>query len=268
MVKLAEIIIGGNAMSQVEMLEMNGEWLEGMGSFCLRSKKNSPGYLNKNKWLNQQFEKGLHYIQLLENGKQVGFIEYADAEYSSRVVYADGFVVIHCLWVSAVGKGYGTQLLKKCLEDAKKRGKKGVVVLSNDQTSWTPSKDLFLQHQFQCIATAPYDFELLMFALQENIDLPYFPNNWKERLAKFQNLTILRSFQCPYVEVATENIQVAANKLGLIPDLIDLQNREDLMEKSPTPYGIFSVVYKGQLITFHRLTVHSFYKKLQKLMNS
>jgi L-amino acid N-acyltransferase YncA len=162
-------------MSQVEMVEMNSESLEGMGSFCLRSKKNSPGYQNKNKWLNQQFEKGLHYIQLLENNKQVGFIEYADAEHSSRVVYADGFVVIHCLWVSAVGKGYGTQLLKKCLDDAKKRGKKGVVVITNDQTSWTPSKDLFLQHQFQQIAAALYDFELLVHPLQEDFELPSFP---------------------------------------------------------------------------------------------
>ncbi len=247
---------------------MNGELLEGIGSYCLRSKKNSEGYQNKNKWLNQQFEKGLQYIQLLENHKQVGFIEYTDAEYSSRVVYADGYVVIHCLWVSVVGNGYGTRLLAKCLEDAKMRGKKGVVVITNDKTSWTPSKDLFLHHQFQLIATAPYDFELLVYPFSEDVDLPYFPENWQERLVNFKNVTILRSFQCPYVEVATENILVAATKLGISVDVIDIQNREELMEKSPTPYGIFSFVYKGQLISFHRLTVHSVYKRLQKLTNS
>lgn len=261
--------MGGLALTHhVELIEMNSELLEGKGSFCLRSKKKTEGYQNKNKWLNQQFEKGLHYIQVLENQKQVGFIEYTDAEYSSRVVHADGYVVIHCLWVSAVGKGYGTQLLKRCLKDAKERGKKGVVVITNDQTSWTPSKDLFLQHQFQHMATALDDFELWVFPFHESVERPYFPDNWQERLTRFPHLTILRSFQCPYVDVATENIQLAAEKLGLQPVLVDLQTREELMEKSPTPYGIFSVVYKGQLIAFHRLTVHSVYKKLQKLMNN
>lgn len=89
-----------------------------------KKQEKSEGYKGKNKWLNQQFEKDLRYVQLLEDHKQVGFIEYTDAEYSSRVVHADGYVMIHCLWVSAVGKGYGTQLLKKCMDDAKQRGKK------------------------------------------------------------------------------------------------------------------------------------------------
>ncbi|WP_338121790.1 hypothetical protein [Lysinibacillus fusiformis] len=79
-------------------------------------------------------------------------------------------------------------------------------------------------------------------------------------------MTILRSFQCPYVEVATENILAAASKLDISVDLVEIQSRDELMEKSPTPYGIFSVIYKGQLISFHRLTVHSVYKKLQTLL--
>ncbi|KPN97144.1 GCN5 family acetyltransferase [Lysinibacillus sp. ZYM-1] len=253
-------------LTHVEIVEMNGQLLEGIGSYCLRSKKDAEGYKGKNKWLNQQFEKSLRYFQLLEDRKQVGFIEYTDAEYSSRVIHADDYVIIHCLWVSAVGKGYGTQLLKKCLEDAKQRGKKGVAVLTNDQTSWTPSKDLFLQHEFQLITTAPFHFELLVYPFNNDGAHPYFPENWQERLTRFQNLTILRSFQCPYVEVATENILAAAHKLGISVELIDLQSREELMEKSPTPYGIFSVIYKGQLISFHRLTIHSVYKRLQKLM--
>lgn len=231
-----------------------------------KKQKKSEGYKGKNKWLNQQFEKDLRYVQLLEDHKQVGFIEYTDAEYSSRVVHADGYVMIHCLWVSAVGKGYCTQLLKKCMDDAKQQGQKGVAVLTNDHTSWTPSKALFLQHQLQLVATAPYDFELLVYPFSEDVELPYFPHNWHDRLTGYHNLTILRSFQCPYVQVATEIILAAASKLGLSVDLVEIQTRDELMEKSPTPYGIFSVIYKGQLISFHRLTVQSVYKKLQTLL--
>ncbi|MGE7673270.1 GNAT family N-acetyltransferase [Lysinibacillus sp. NPDC094403] len=252
-------------MCKIELVEFNNELLEGIGSYCLRSKKKSSGYLNKNKWLNNRFEEGLKYVQVIDNKKQVGFIEYTEAEYSSRVVHADGYLVIHCLWVSEIGKGYGTRLINKCLEDAKKLAKKGVVVISNSKTSWAPSKEIFLNNDFQLIDTAPYDFELLVYPLSNESEQPYFPNDWEERLKKFNNLTILRSFQCPYVEIATENIIAGANKLNIPVELIDLKGREELMQLSPTPYGIFSVIYKGQLLTFHRLTVHSVIKKLREL---
>jgi len=252
-------------LCNVELVECNNEFLEGTGGFCLRSKKKSSGYLNKNKWLNNRFEEGLKYVQVIDNKKQVGFIEYTEAENSSRVVYADGYLVIHCLWVSTVGKGYGTRLINKCIEDAKKLAKKGVVVITNSKTSWAPSKEIFLKNDFQLIDTAPYDFELLIYPLSNEVEQPYFPNDWEDRLKKFNDLAILRSFQCPYVEIATENIIAGANKLNIQVQLVDLKDREKLMALSPTPYGIFSVIYKGQLLTFHRLTVHSVIKKLKEL---
>ncbi len=58
----------------------------------------------------------------------------------------------------------------------------------------------------------------------------------------------------------------AANKLTIPVELIELKDREELMELSPTPYGIFSVIYKGQLLTFHRLTIHSVFKKIKAIM--
>jgi len=254
------------ALRKVELVEFNAELLKGIGSYCLRSKKRSNGYINKNKWLNNRFEEGLKYVQVIANKKQVGFIEYTEAENTSRVVHADGYLVIHCLWVSEVGKGYGARLINKCLEDAKKLGKKGVVVITNSTTSWAPSKDIFLKNDFQLIDAAPYDFELLVYPLSSEAEQPYFPNDWEERLKRFNNLTILRSFQCPYVEIATENIIAGASTLNIPVEIIDLKGRKALMELAPTPYGIFSVIYKGQLLTFHRLTIHSVIKKLRELM--
>ncbi|MEQ6353030.1 hypothetical protein ABNX05_00180 [Lysinibacillus sp. M3] len=122
-----------------------------------------------------------------------------------------------------------------------------------------------MKNNFQLIDTAPYDFELLVYPLSSEAEQPYFPNDWEERLKKFNNLTILRSFQCPYVEIATENIIAGANTLNIPVELIDLKGREALMELAPTPYGIFSVIYKGQLLAFHRLTIHSVIKRLREL---
>jgi hypothetical protein len=252
-------------LSNLQTVELDTEMLDGIGSFCLRSKKNSVGYINKKNWLHEQFEEGLRYIQLMEGKKPIGFIEYTDSQYSSRVVHADDYLVVHCLWVSEPGKGYGAKLINKCLEDAKVLSKKGVAVVTNSDTSWTASKDIFLKHQFQQVDSAPLHFELLVYRFDSNSDLPYFPTNWEERTKRFQKLTILRTFQCPYVEVATENILAGANKLGLDVQIIDFKDRNELMELSPTPYGIFSVIYKGQLLSFHRLTIHTVIKRLKEL---
>jgi N-acetylglutamate synthase-like GNAT family acetyltransferase len=228
------------------MVELDTKILEGMGSFCLRSKKKSLGYINKNKWLNDRFEEGLRYVQIIENNKQVGFFEYTEAEYSSRVVLAKDYLVIHCLWVSETGKGYGTRLINLCLQEARKRSKQGVVVVTNPETSWTPSKDIFLKNDFTLVDTAPYGFELLVLPFETGTALPLFPTNWEERANQFKELTILRSFQCPYIEVATQNILEGANTLGLKVKVIDFQSREELMEQSPTPYmGSFPLFLKG-----------------------
>ncbi|WP_325167544.1 MULTISPECIES: hypothetical protein [Lysinibacillus] len=43
-------------MTHIEIVEMDGQLLEGIGSFCLRSKKKSGGsggYKGKNNWLHQ-----------------------------------------------------------------------------------------------------------------------------------------------------------------------------------------------------------------------
>lgn len=253
-------------MPDVRMAECDAEILEGTGSFCLRSKKNSLGYINKNKWLNDRFEEGLKYVQLFEGDKQAGFIEYTDAAFSSRVVHADNYLVIHCLWVSETGKGYGSRLIRKCLEDAKNNAKQGVLVVTNPDTSWTPGKEIFLKNGFQLADTAPYQFELFVYQFDPGRLLPLFPDNWDERINKFHGLTILRSFQCPYVDIAAENIIKAGDKLGIPVKIIDFKNRKELMDLSPTPYGVFSVVFKGKLVSFHRLTVHSAMKRLKVLM--
>lgn len=148
----------------------------------------------------------------------------------------------------------------------KNKGKKGVAVVTNEETSWVVSKALFHQHGFKKLDEAFSNFELYVLSFEDTNLLPYFPTNWSERSEKFNHLTVLRSFQCPYVDVATENIVAAADKIGLTAEIIDYKSKDEIMQLSPTPYGIYAVVFKGQLLTFHRLTVHSALKRLQTLL--
>ncbi|RIW37402.1 GNAT family N-acetyltransferase [Bacillus salacetis] len=248
----------------IEMVELNNESLEERGCYCLRSKPKSAGYLNKNEWLSERFQEGMKYIKITENYKQAGFIEYTPIEFSSRVVYGENYSVIHCLWVSIPGQGYATKLIQKCIQDAREQHKDGVIVITNPETSWTPSKEIFMKNGFLEVDQAPYGFQLFVHKFGNSAD-PYFPTDWEERLETFTELTILRTWQCPFIEAATDNIMEGAGKLGIKPEVINMNNREELLRLSPTPYGVYGVVYKRKLVSFHRLTVHSAMKRLKEL---
>lgn len=244
------------------IIELNEQNIVQSGCFCLRSNPHATGYINKSNWLYERFHEGLKYIKIMDNNKQAGFIEYTPIEYSSRVVFGENYVVIHCLWVSITGKGYASKLIDSCIEDAKKQQKSGVIVITNANSSWVPSKQIFLKHNFKEVEQVPNGFELLVYKFK-NAPNPYFPNDWDKRLASYQELTIFRTPQCPFVDIATDNVVEAAKKLGIHAEIIDVQNREELVRLSPTPYGVYGVIYKGKLLAFHRLTVHSAIKRLK-----
>lgn len=248
----------------IEMVELEEGNIEQQGCFCLRSKPNSPGYRNKKGWLKDRFREGLKYIKIMEDNKPAGFIEYTPIEHSSRVVFGEDYLVIHCLWVSITGKGYASKLIQQCIEAAKEQNKSGVVVITNPDTSWTPSKDIFIKNNFEEISRAPYGFELLVHQLKD-APKPYFPGDWDDRLKRFEDLTIIRTQQCPFIDIAKDNVVTGADKLGIQATIIDVENREELMRLSPTPYGVYGVIYKNQLLSFHRLTIHSAMKKLREL---
>ena len=93
---------------------------------CAMSGKQS---FAKKEWLKQRFEEGLVFYRSAERGKC--FIEYIPAENAWVPIDAAGWLYINCLWVSGSmkGHGYSSELLEKCLRDAKAQGKNGVCIL-------------------------------------------------------------------------------------------------------------------------------------------
>ncbi|AUO08947.1 GNAT family N-acetyltransferase [Paenibacillus sp. lzh-N1] len=246
------------------------EWYENQiredGCFCMRSMQKAPGYVQKLNWTEKEFTQGLTYIQLRKDNKPVGFIEYALGEQAWRAVHADGYLVIHCIWIAVTGLGLGSQLIQRCIQDAITLGKKGVAVFTNIDTSWAPGPEIFLKNGFRHVEDAPYSFQLYVYKLNQEHSDPYFPDNWVLRLDRFsEGLTILRTHQCPYLEIATHNVIEAAETVGIQPEIIDIRDRSQLMELSPTPYGVFHVICNGELISYHRMTPRSFAKKLTML---
>ncbi len=243
-------------MAEYDIVDVTPTNLERHDLFCKKSKPKEAGYRNKTSWFENRFDEELR-IKLLrvDEGKKNlvsrGFIEYIPAESGWRVVNADGYMLIHCIWVVGRNKkkGYGSKLLAACVEEAKSSGKRGVAVVAG-RGNWLTDPKFFTERGFSAVDTAPPAFELLAMKFGAAAD-PSFPTDWEARLRRFgSGLTIVRSHQCPYVDDATGIILDAAEELGMETKVVELTTAKEVQERAPSAYGIFNIVYDGKLVSY------------------
>jgi len=235
------------------------------GFFCYMSKRKSEGYQRKLRWLRDRFDEGMKIkmLDLTQGGR--GFIEYIPGEFAWRAVNAKGYMFIHCIWVvgKSRGKGHATLLLNECVKDAEKTGMKGVAVLASER-NWLVGKKFLLKQDFEPIGQHP-PFELLAYKFSDDPS-PYFSGDFDERLRAFkESLTVFRSDQCPYVDAATKAAIDASEELGIDVRVIELRSSEDVRRLSPSPYGVFSIVYDGRLVSYHSIAKKDLIRHLESL---
>ena len=109
----------------MEFVKLTPDNLEQEHICCAISNNKDLQVQSKKTWLRERLDEGLVFLKGDVRGKC--FIEYLPAEYAWAPVEADGYMYIDCLWVSGQfkGHGYSNLLLEQCLEDSKKKGKKG-----------------------------------------------------------------------------------------------------------------------------------------------
>ena len=237
---------------QVEIISVNPKNVSKHGSFCYKSKKKADGYQRKLAWHKQPFAEGMQIKILYENGRSVGFIEYIPGEFAWRAVNAPNTLLIHCLWVvgRAKGKGYGSQLLELCLEDARQQGKTGVAMATSSRV-WLADNQLLLKHGFTSVDKAE-PFDLMYFPLNGAANKPGFPVNWEERMAPYKKgLTVFRTNQCPYIVDAVNDVLRVGEELGIETHTIEFTTAQELQTESPTPYGVFGILHNGKLLSYH-----------------
>ncbi len=233
----------------IEIIDVNASNVDETGFFCCMSKQKSEGYQNKLSWLKDRFSEGLK-IKMLGSGLR-GFIEYIPGEYAWRAANADGYMFIHCIWVvgQSKKKGYSALLLDECVKDARDAGMNGVAVITSEG-NYLVGKKLFLKHGFQVLDRALPTFSLLVKKFKESPD-PSFSIDWETRQKQCSpGLTIFRSHQCPYLEDSVNVILETAEERSIPAKIVNLKTRQDVLDKAPTAYGIFSVVYNGQLLEY------------------
>ena len=239
---------------------------------CGYKNPDKPGYQKKLNWLRTQYQLGLK-INILyshESGTQ-GMIEYLPGDLCWRPVNAKGFLFIHCLFVGFRKKyknrGYGTKLIKNCLDEASKEDYKGVAVVTR-KDAFMAGKDIFIKNGFEIVDQAKPDFQLLVKKFNGKDKNPYFYHNRDAKLKKYQDgLFILRSDQCPYsVKNVNEIIEIAKNKFNIQPNLVNLQNYKQA-QKSPLPFGTFGIIYNGEILAHHPISSKRFSNIMSSLPN-
>jgi ribosomal protein S18 acetylase RimI-like enzyme len=237
---------------KVEIITVDRSNIEETGFFCYMSKRKSEGFRRKLAWVKARFDEGLR-IKMLKLPER-GFIEYIPGGKAWRALSAEGYMVIHCLWVvgKSKGKGLGAALLDECVADARNAGMLGVAMVTSEG-NWLAGKSLLESRGFQAVDTAPPSFALLVKKLKPG-PRPSFPVDWAARAARFgPGLTILRSDQCPYLPDAARILLEAAAKMKVKARVVDLKTARDVQTLSPSPYGTFNIVLNGRLLGYHYL---------------
>jgi hypothetical protein len=234
------------------------------GFFCYMSKRKSEGYKQKLQWLKARFDEGLR-IKMLPLPAR-GFIEYIPGEFAWRGINAKGFMVIHCLWIvgQSKGKGYSKLLLDECIADAKKSNMDGVAMVTSEG-NWLAGKDILLNSGFESVGTIQPPYELLVKKFRD-VSSPSFVKNIQQRVTQYQSgLTVFRSDQCPYLEDATNTVATVAKELGIKYRVVEMKSAKDVRTKSPSVYGVFSIVYDGKLLSHHYLLKKDLVERIKKL---
>jgi GNAT superfamily N-acetyltransferase len=254
-------------MEEVEIIDTNAENISNFG-FCAYKNIKQEGYKRKTDWLRQRFPEGMRFkvLRSVEKG-DIGFIEYIPGEYTWRAIDANAYMVIHCIlniYHKFRKSGYGSLLLRECLQDAKKQHMHGVAVVTS-KGPWMAGKDLFLRNGFEVVDESAPRFDLLVKKFG-NPPSPTFKGDWEKKLEFYgQGLTIIHSNQCPYVIKAINEIRETIKEYGIPANIRELNDCKEA-QNAPSPYGIFSLVYNGKLLVDHPISKTRFMNIINKVL--
>lgn len=252
-----------------KILDINAKNIDEQELFCKKTKKNFAGYQNKVKWLKERFKEGLKYktLQVTEGTKETlrGMIEYIPGEYNWRGIKADGWMVIHCLWVVGKhkGKGYGSKLLEHAINDAKDAGLYGVVGMSTDKGGWVPNKKIYLNNGFEKVDETEPHFGLFAKKFSNDAPLPKFYPIQNDKLKEYRSgVTIIYTDQCPYIVDLVDELKEEDN--GDSFKAIKLNNCKEIQQNNVYPYGTYCIICNGEVSLYKHSTKKEILGKLNQ----
>jgi len=231
--------------------------------FCIKN-VNAPEFKAKEEWFNKRFDEGLR-INILksDDNKPIAFIEYIPANFAWRPVIADNYMFIHCMYTYSnkdKGKGYASELITACEEDAKHRKMDGVAVMTS-KGSWIANKSIFEKLNY-----VEFDkrgrFELMAKKFHDSAKDPKLID-WTANLSKYKGWHLLYSDQCPWHGKSVEAICNIAKENNIDIQLKKLTNSEEA-KQMPSGFGVFNLIFNGKLLEDHYISGTRFKNILKK----
>jgi ribosomal protein S18 acetylase RimI-like enzyme len=218
---------------------------------AISDKKCKDGYELKKDWLRKEFNNGYVFRRIDARAKV--FIEYGPAEKGWIPVEAPNYLLINCFWVSGhyKGQGYGKELLRLAMEDARSQGKDGLVtVVGTNKFHFMSDTKWLLKQGFETCEKISSGFSLLVRKINPKAINPGFNDSVKSgECAEKNGLVIYYSNRCPFSEYhVTTSLTETARKRNLPLKVIKLESMEQA-QTAPTPATIFSLFYNGKFVT-------------------
>ncbi len=216
---------------------------------CITDKKGENCVASKKAWMKDRLDDGLVFTKLDVRGKV--FIEYIPAEKAWCPIDAKGYMHIDCFWVSGQykGQGYASQLLEKCIEDAKSKGMIGLTALSSVKKLPFINDPKFLKYKgFVTADSAEPTYELLYLPFKENAPVPHFKKQVKKPHIDEKGLVLYYSSQCPFTAKYAPMLKEIAEQHGTTVILHKIETTEQA-QNAPAPFTTYSFFYNGDFIT-------------------
>ena len=247
----------------MDIITLTEENLETEHICCAISSNKDCQVIAKKQWLKERFKDGLVFKKGNVRGKC--FIEYIPAEKAWVPIEANDYMYIDCLWVSGQfkGQGYSSLLLEECIKDSKKKGKKGLVILSSTKKMPFLSDPKYLRYKGFLIAdkVKPY-YELMYLPFEEKLEKPKFKEQVLDPKISEQGFVLYYSYQCPFTAKYAPIIESIAQARNVKFKSILLQTCKQA-QNAPAPFTTYSLFYNGKFLTNEILSD----KKFEKIIN-
>lgn len=233
----------------MEYIQLTEENIENEHICCAISNNKDPQVISKKNWLKDRMKEGLVFLKADIRGKC--FIEFIPAENAWVPIEAEGYMHINCFWVSGSckGHGYANDLLDRCIESAKQKGKAGLTVISSSKKKPFLSDQKYLAYkEFQIADSAEPFYNLLYLPFTQQAPIP----KWKEcaRFAKnnISGFSLYYSNGCPFTAKYVPIIEQCAMENAIPLTTIKIDSKEKA-QNVPFAWTNFALFYNGDYVT-------------------
>ena len=248
----------------MEYIQVTKENIEKEHICCAISNNKDVQVISKKAWLTERFEEGLVFLKSVERGKC--FIEYLPAENAWNPIEAEGYMYIDCLWVagSFKGNGYSTDLLNACIEDSKKKGKKGLCILAAAKKKPFLADPKFLKYKsFRVCDEAENGIQLWCLPFDEDAALPKLKECAKKPHIDESGYVLYYTNQCPFNAKYVPVLEELAKEQNVEFKAIHIESKE-IAQSAPTPITTYALFCDGEYLTNEQMNDKKFLKLLGK----